>query len=314
MTNQDYAGLLEAWGIQFSGLEPSIEIEGSPERTAARTVVLDTAGKRWILEAIDEANVERKQEVAGRLQTLCDSGLPRIHPWRKTGTDSFFQRLENRRWMVRPYVEGVELNRDAYLCDLWRMDAMTDFLIALRTHSAGWEMPFFSIAAYAESRMAAWRVRYPERTEKLERSFSALKQNFFLAHDRLPRAFCHGDYHPLNMVWGEDCIHSVIDWEFCGTKPELYDVALLIGCIGFDDPDNLLNESVIRLMNNLRGAGFGAPESWKHLLDLMAVIRYGWMSEWIRRKETEAVEMETVYIDILVDQKEYISRAWKNAG
>ena len=52
MIDPDYKHLLRAWGIQFSELDASVLIEGSPERTAARAVVRDSSGNRWILEQI----------------------------------------------------------------------------------------------------------------------------------------------------------------------------------------------------------------------------------------------------------------------
>lgn len=302
--DSDYAELLSEWGVEFASQDASAEIEGSPERTAARAVVFDTAGKRWILEKIEPDNLARKQEVAEQLATL--SGLTQVHPYQKTAGGSFF----SDRHMLRPFIDGVSLNRETYLNDSWRIDAMTDFLIQFRGVSAPLSGPRFSIGSYAENRMKVWRTRHPERTKKLEDSFARLKETFLPMHDQLPVAFCHGDYHPLNIVWGEGAIQSVIDWEFCGTKPELYDAALLLGCIGFEDPDNLLKEPSIRLVQNLRKANFGAPVSWEHLLGLMATIRWGWMSEWIRRGENDAAEMETLYIQILVDQQDYIQQRW----
>lgn len=326
MIDPDYKHLLRAWGIQFSELDASVLIEGSPERTAARAVVRDSSGNRWILEQITEDNLPRKREIAEQLVALSVAGLEKIHPWQKTRANSFFQTLEKSmpaaasgfqgleksHWMLRPYVDGIQLDRETYLSELWRMDVMADFLIRLRAYTEEWSGFVFSIADYAEHRMAVWRERYPQLTDKFERSFSKLKQNFFPLHDSLPTAFCHGDYHPLNMVWGEKSIRSVIDWEFCGIKPELYDAALLVGCIGFEDPDNLIKEPVIRLIKTLQEGGYGATESWDRFLDLAATIRFGWMSEWIRRKDHDALEMESIYIDILVDQQDYISNAWKN--
>ena len=158
--------------------------------------------------------------------------------------------------------------------------------------------------------MATWEKAYPKLAKKLMPSFVSLQKRFFPVHDSLPTAFCHGDYHPLNMIWGEDRIESVIDWEFCGLKPELYDVALLLGCLGFDDPDILIDDFVIQLVQKLRAAKLYASQSWEWLFELMATIRTGWMSEWIRRSDEEAMEMEVIYIDILVSQKEYILQRW----
>lgn len=304
-----------------------MKIEGSPERVVARTVVRDIAGGRWILEQITEDNLARKKQIAEQLTALSTVGLQRIHPWTLTQENSFlqclekqqisscseFQTLEKSHWMLRPYIDGIPLNRETYLNDSWRMDALADFLVQLRNHSVERSGPVFSIVDYAENRMKAWRGRYPPLAEQLEGSFLKLKQNFFPLHDSLPVAFCHGDYHPLNIVWGERSIRSVIDWEFCGIKPELYDAALLVGCIGFEDPDNLIHDPVVRLVKTLQVAEYGSSESWGSFLDLAAMIRFGWMSEWIRREDRDACEMESVYIDILVDQQDYISNVWKNA-
>lgn len=307
----DYAALTSAWGIHFDAVDTSCEIEGSPERAVARVVVRDVDGGRWILEQIEKDNLPRKQQIAEQLEKL--SEWSQIHPYHRTTSNSFFQTADEGSacWMLRPFVEGIALNRETYLDDLWRMDAMADFLLQLRVHTTGWSGPVFSVCDYAQGRMAAWRGRYSKLTDKMEGSFSKLQKSFFPIHDQLPLAFCHGDYHPLNVVWGTNSIQSVIDWEFCGIKPELYDVALLLGCIGFENPDNLLGEPVVRLVHQLRSAGFGTEISWENLLGLTAAIRYGWMSEWIRRSDREARQMEVVYIDILVDQKDYISNHWK---
>jgi homoserine kinase type II len=239
------------------------------------------------------------------------SEFSQIHPYRRTAENSFFQCLENSHWSLRPYIDGIQLDRETWLNDAWRIDALADFLIRLREQTSGQGGPRFSIASYAEERMAAWHRSRPQIAAQLKDSFQTLEINFFPVHDALPPAFCHGDYHPLNMVWGKNSIRSVIDWEFFGIKPELYDAALLVGCIGFEDPDNLIHEPVIRLVRILREAGFGTEVSWNCFLELAAAIRFGWMSEWIRRDDREAQEMELVYIDILLGQKDYISNHWK---
>jgi homoserine kinase type II len=306
--------LLTAWGINFNGVDDSAVIEGSPERTAARMVVRDHQGGRWILEKIESDNLSRKQQIAELLESLKD--LDEVTPYQKVG-NSFFQCLpaqsqvegENENWMLRPYVEGVELNRDIYLTESWRIDAMSSFLVRLKKRAVQVD-GFFSPAGYAQDRMGVWSSRYPQLASRIRRPFQTLEQSFFPICDTLPRAFCHGDFHPLNFVWGADSIRAVIDWEFCGMKPELYDAALLIGCFGFDDPDNLLGESSLHLLQNLRKSDFGAQESWTWFPDLVATIRFGWMSEWIRRGEEETAEMEAEYLAILTGQRDFIAERW----
>ena len=306
-----YATLLNQWGLQFAGVDDSALIEGSPERTAARVVVRDVNGQRWILEQIDPANQARKREISETLHSLVSAGLAPLHPWRTNESGSLYAINNGHSWMLRSYVDGVPLDRDRWLDDSWRMDAMADFLIRMRACSNGNECKTFSIAGYAATRMQAWRAQHPVQAAGLDASFSSLQRRFFPIHDQLPVAFCHGDFHPLNVIWGAKEMRSVIDWEFCGLKPELYDAALLLGCRGFDNPDALLGGPTVQLVKMLRSAGFGSPASWEWILELTATIRYGWMSEWIRRGEEEAMEMERVYIDILVDQKDYILQRWR---
>ncbi|QHI70523.1 aminoglycoside phosphotransferase family protein [Tichowtungia aerotolerans] len=309
MTDSAYTELLKAWGIGFAERKQDLAIAGSPERTAMRTVVRDEKGKFWILEQIEPDNLDRKQQVAENI-TCLSKHIHSVHPWCRSVEKQFFQTFGNHNWMVRPYVEGMPLDRETWLNEPWRLEAMAEFLIRLQKCSGLQSASFFSMPDYTAKRMKAWGSRYPKLAEALSPVFGRLRNGFFSVHDSLPTAFCHGDFHPLNIVWGEGHIRSVIDWEFCGIKPELYDVALLLGCIGFDDPDNLIREPAVRLVGRLKESGFGDHQSWNELTGLMATIRFGWMSEWIRRQDEESVEMEVVYIDILVDQASFLSKTW----
>jgi len=313
MTNIDYSKLLQNWAIDFAASESNHEIQGSPERTLERVVLRDRSGGRWVLEKIDPENLARKKQIALQLEALKSSGLASVDPYRKNQQQSCFSSHQGQSWIIRPFIEGIPLDRDSYLSELWRAEAMAGFLIEMHPLARAIvpsSTPSFSMPLYAEGRMEVWGDRHPKLVEKLTPSFQKLKQRFFGVHDQLPTAFCHGDYHPLNMIWGEGRIESVIDWEFCGVKPEMYDVALLLGCLGFDDPDALIHELVIQLVQKLRAANLFSQQSWATLLDLVATIRTGWMSEWIRRSDEEAIDMEVLYIDILVSQKEYIEQHW----
>ena len=305
MTTPVYSALLGAWGIDYAGLDEAAPIDGSPERTAARMVVRDVSGGRWILEAVRADQLDRKQQIAESLEEL--SALESILLYRRSVGGSFFQPADGKHWMLRVYQPGIPLDRRFWLEEDWRLDAMGDFLRRLRDASGGLQSEVFSVAEYVTGRMTAWRRRLPRLADSLERPFQTLETRFFPVLDSLPTSFCHGDFHPLNMVWGEKAIRSVIDWEFCGCKPELYDVALLLGCIGFDEPDHWLGAPAARLVRTLRGAGFGADVSWNCLMDLAVSIRFGWMSEWVRRGDEEAAEMEAFYMQLLMDQGAYIA-------
>lgn len=70
----------------------------------------------------------------------------------------------------------------------------------------------------------------------------------------LSYAFCHGDLHPLNVIWMHDKIHAVIDWEFAGFKPDIYDAANLVGCAGIENPEGLSMPMVTAFLQSIRKA------------------------------------------------------------
>lgn len=308
MTDVDYTELLCAWGLEYAGQDVSAHIEGSPERSAARAVVRDRSGGRWIMDAICADNLARKRRVAETLEVL--SGLDPVSPYRRTEAGDFFHMHESQSWMLRAYIPGVALDRRAWLDAGWRIDAMQEFLVQLRAQSSGLRGDVFSVADYVTGRMHAWRAKVPTLAARLDAPFRTLNDKVFPVLASLPVAFCHGDYHPLNVVWGDRTIQSVIDWEFCGLKPELYDVALLLGCMGFDEPDHLIGAPAVRLVQTLRSTGFGVPASWDQLIGLIAAVRFGWMSEWVRRGDEDSAELEVFYIQLLLDQADVIVDRW----
>lgn len=119
-----------------------------------------------------------------------------------------------------------------------------------------------------------------------------------LLRDDLPVRFCHGDYHPLNVIWSASGINAVIDWEFLGHKPEIYDVAMMIGCLGMEKPQSLTGDLVFEFVKRLKESGLIAKKSW------------AWLSDWLKRSDQEMIDLEAVYIQLLLDNREIFIRSW----
>ena len=111
---------------------------------------------------------------------------------------------------------------------------LADFLIQLKAESA--EVPdfsrsdTFSIKKYIKTLVGQIERHEPVLFLEIQPILAFLENRFMKAHDTIPAVFCHGDYHPLNVIWSPEDIRAVIDWEFSGYKPEIYDVANMIGC------------------------------------------------------------------------------------
>lgn len=130
-----------------------------------------------------------------------------------------------------------------------------------------------------------------------------LEAHLFPLHDQLPMGFCHGDFHPLNIIWGKSDIRAVIDWEFCGIKPEIYDLANLLGCLGMEDPRSLTGPFAGRLLHWLKQARCFKDASWRALPDLILAIRFAWLSEWLRKKDRPMIRLEADYLALLLKHR-----------
>ncbi|MDT8391295.1 MAG: aminoglycoside phosphotransferase family protein [Lentisphaeria bacterium] len=314
-------GILWHWGLTPGDIRTDIELTGSPERSLSR-VVVETDRGLVILEQVPEEWVERKQRIASTLQALVDHGLGNVHPYlppgvsAPVGSTEHLLRLGGNYWQLRPFVAGHLLPRPAYSFDEWRGVCMADFLMDLRTcaESAKTKLPnqpVFNLKEYAFEILPKMERRSPGIIDALAGLRAHLTPFWRDVYPRLPRTFCHGDFHPVNVIWGDKRIESVIDWEFCGPKVEGYDAALLLGCLGYEDPDHLLGEMAIACVKTLRGAGVFTALTWESLPELVMAIRFGWLREWIWRGEADALELELAFLDVLIRNADNLRDHWR---
>ncbi len=312
----DYlAPLLQHWGITIARVFPDAFVAGSPERTLLRTVITDARHRAFILEEISPSSAPRKEELACLLERLARRRLRQVQPYLRDRQGGLVTVRDSRCWQLREYVPGELLPRPEYLEDAWRGHALADFLIALhgataeRCSSSAAES--FSIVRFISDFTRKVKRHRPDIAARLQPLGDYLRSDFFGRHDTLPRAFCHGDYHPLNVVWSDTAILSVIDWEFCGCKTEAYDLALLIGCVGVEDPRALKGPLVQSLLSRLRARGLYSEPSLQCLPELVMALRFAWLSEWLRKEEADMIGLELDYLDLLLANRNAVASAWR---
>lgn len=130
------------------------------------------------------------------------------------------------------------------------------------------------------------------------------------AYQDLPTAFNHGDFHPINIIWHGTQAHALIDWEFCGYRPELFDVANLLGCVGIEDPQALTRGLAPALLRTLLAGGMANQDNLGWLPALMLAQRWAWLSEWLRKHDQEMVMLELDYMELLSTNLDALGRAW----
>ncbi len=294
--------------MAFVRLRADLSLAGSPERTAWRSVVETSDGRLFVLERIPSKLYGGKRRIAAILQQLSDRGMQQIVAYLPDAGGEFIHLINHGLWQLCPYVGGVVLDRPAYAMDGWRGDAVADFLIQFIATSIqsplDLEPSSFSIAAYTLDLFATLSARNPQIADRYRPFMAHLKKSLFPVAEGLPMGFCHGDVHPINIIWGGQSIHAVIDWEFCGIKPEIYDLANLLGCLGMEDPQSLGGPFVHRLVSRLRRSDLFSDESWDALPDLMLAIRFAWLSEWMRKNDQPMIRLEADYMSLLSEHRQ----------
>jgi homoserine kinase type II len=297
---------LAAWGLAFDRELPELFIQGSPDRSEFRTVVADALGGRYVLETLEPSQCDRRARIADRLRALSGLGLPVI-PYAPGLDGASVQRVAGQCWQLSAFVPGEPLDRTRYWQEAWRGEALADFLAGLYagTRDDAWSAgPSFSLPGYIDRLLQTIGTRHPRLLSELREVVALVKGELYPVFDALPQRFCHGDPHPMNVLWGADGIRAVIDWEFSGLRPLVYDAALIIGCVGAEARGALDGAFLEAFRRRLGEREAFAPEFAK-LLPLFTVAqRFAWLSEWLRRDDREMVEFECFYMNLLRRRKE----------
>lgn len=316
MDNKIVDKITSMWSVSCKKIRDDIPIPGSPERCQDRLLIEDEKGKLLVLEKIQRQTLKHKLKIIQTLQYLHTQGLSCIHPYLLNSKGKYISEVAGEYYQLVPFVTGVELSRPAYVADGWRGIVMAEFLATLR--QASLNVPYFrdqspfSMKTYIEGLVVILRQHDPSLQEALLPVLSFLDERFMEVHDYLPHAFCHGDYHPLNVIWGTDSLRAVIDWEFLGHKSEIYDVALLIGCIGIEDPEGLLGKLVLNFIYTLKQKDIISDASWVILIEFVIAIRFAWLAEWLRNCDKEMVNLELVYLKLLIDNADLLRETWSD--
>jgi homoserine kinase type II len=313
MKNEDIIAILDVLGMTLSRARPDIPIAGSPERSLERTVVEDGEGRPWVIERLDPLTLGRKKEIASVVAFL-GGRLPEVKPYLAFAPGRFIAEREGGAWQVAPYVAGIPLERPEFAFEAWRGDVLADLLVRFRKVARdmpGREPPkAFSLAFFVRDLLRNLRIRERALLDRVYPAVLHLEKGLFAKEDALPQTFSHGDFHPLNMIWSATGVSALVDWEFCGLRPEMYDAALLVGCIGMEDPRSLSGGLARALISGLRSRAGYAEAGWETFFELVLAVRFAWLSDWLRRTDREMIDLEAVFIGWLLENREVLAKAW----
>jgi homoserine kinase type II len=301
------------WRLTFVMPSPGLVPPGSPDRCLARAVVCTDTGQRLLVEQFSPEQAVHKMEIAATLQALCRAGLGEVNPCIATGDGQYVVPLGRDYWQISPYMEGEPLPRPDWVWQRWRGEALASFLCELESVARAAPLPprfATSPRAFVSELMQVLAANRPELAHALEDSAGSLLQEWLPAEDRLGTAFCHGDPHPLNVIWAPDSrIRAVIDWEFSGWGPAAGDWALILGCVGIEQPQALCGPFVQGLLTGMAARRNPLADA-STLWSLVVANRFAWLSDWLRRQDEEMVALEQEYIALLIRGRAQLQDTW----
>jgi homoserine kinase type II len=305
--------LLSIWGLAAGRQRTDIILPGSPERCLSRRAVEDEQGRVWMLETLRPEQFHRRERVGRALDRLSRAGLP--VPAYLAGPDGrYVVESDGQYHQLSPFIPGDPLPQPEYIEDDARGESLGKFLCRLReiagtVHEFDDEPPFL-LEGYVNGLMAAMAASRPDMHRALAPVLPALAP-LFEAWGSLPSVFSHGDFHPLNVIWHGRSAVAVIDWEFAGLRPCLFDAANCLGCVGIEDPPALVRGLAPAMLRDMRSGLCLGRTSLALLPELILGLRFAWMFEWLRRKDEEMVRIEISYMRLLANSLDTLLPAWK---
>lgn len=299
--------LLSAWDFAYASSGDSALITGSPNRTENRFLFQDDSGSFYVAEGYNKAKMEAQKRQNILLETFAENHLEGIYPFCRTLSGEHGTIYGDLFWQIRPYiaadamVEQRDFGSKGDFGKLWGefLLQMKEIFVRLPEKPAMPNAPFY-MSGYMPKLFTLAERKMPSILEKL-RHFENLLAPFFKWERSVQQMFAHGDYHPGNILMGEGKIKTVIDWEFTGMKFPGYDMALLIGCLGMDHPDNLASEAVVVLQDILYENHFMEEDAWEHLTEMISSTRMGWLGEWLSMGDENLVKQEMELLSILLE-------------
>ncbi len=303
------------WDIEFKSAREDIDIYGSPERALSRIVIQDKKNRLFLLEKFSRDKFSLRRNVGRAIKYLNSNGLKEALPYLKTKHGDFLPFFNDSCYEISLFLKNTEVKRPEYLESGEIGKNFASFLLNLSKASSDMGekivFPPFSIKKYIYKLFSEMELHDIKMHKKYLPFFDFLEKKFMAVHDSIPSAFCHGDLHPLNVIWNNEKIKAVIDWEFAGIKPEIYDAANLVGCAGIEDPNGLTHAMVVTFIDSLKKSGIICENGWNIFPEYVLALRFAWLSEWLRKKDKEMLELEACYMDILINNMDILRQIWK---
>ena len=303
------------WGIEFKCVRSDVDIQGSPERTLSRTVIENKNGILFLLEKFSRNKFKLRHNVATAIEHLNYNGLKQALQYQKTSQGEFLPFYKDDCFQISAFLDSTGCRRPDYLKSASTGESFALFLYRLSRASENIKLKIafqpFSIEKYIFKLFRTMQIHDPDMYKRYLPFLKFLEKKFMNYSEKIPYVFCHGDLHPLNVIWDHSQIKAVIDWEFTGFKPDIYDAANLVGCAGIENPEGLSMPMVTTFIQTLKRDNVISRAGWSLFIEYIIALRFAWVSEWLRKKDQEMLDLEYSYLEILIKNIDVLKDIWE---
>ncbi len=276
--------------------------QGSPGRSRTRTVFADTGGKLYAAEGFEPEKQAHRAALNLKMEFLARQGAA-VTPYLRTAAGGHGAEAGGIFFQVRPWTEAQPAPRENIGDDRNFGKQCGEFLLRLKDISRRPDFPppertDFNFADYLPALETLAKKRMPEILPAIAEITDSIR-DFLEIEPFLPKEFAHGDFHPANILMRNGSITAVIDWEFCGRKTAGYDAALMLGCLGIDNPGWLNGPAAAAMLEFLKEHDCMKKISREYLPQLTAAVRLGWLGEWIECGDLELIRRELEFSALL---------------
>lgn len=311
MTNELLLQVLSIWGYEGSLVD--VAFSGSPERSLARHGVTTPRGF-MVLEEIAAEDVHHKEAVAGAIAQVSRCGLSVVVPF-VSRAGNYIEEMDGRWWQLRSWLPSEPLPRPGYLNEPWRANEAASFLASLRACGVQTSaLPSFNLQFFLED---LWRKLESDGRDihnSLGPFYAVIEKDLFPVLGELPLTFSHADFHPRNILWGNERIVAVIDWEFCGLRHDLFDVAHMISVAASEERGVLRSPFVTRFLHEAVARKLLSQRSAEVLPLYVVALRFLWLSLWLRQNDEDMIDFEVYFIQYLFEQRNFADIAEYGTG
>ena len=77
------------------------------------------------------------------------------------------------------------------------------------------------------------------------------------------------------------------------------------------NPEGFGMPMVMTFLQQIRQQKLFSEMGWRFFPEYLLALRFAWLSEWLRQKDKEMIEMEEAYMELLVDNMDILRQGWE---